>query len=189
MRQRSKMKFRPELEQSEARMLLSGAGAAHADVAAARVAEVARGFAYYLTISLRPTTPIYSLVVFNNSHNPLITSVSGPGGRTINTNIPNGTIIPARGRILLFTNDPEGALTINVRTPDNRLSGSFTFHADEGKQTSIQLGYAFPVEARYANNSSPAHSNPFQIVLQGTARNPQLAVEPGSTPAALRAHH
>jgi hypothetical protein len=44
-------------------------------------------------------------------------------------------------------------------------------HADEGKQTSMGMGYKFPALEHFANNTNANHSNPFVVEIQGTGKD------------------
>jgi hypothetical protein len=176
---RVKRTFRPGLEASEPRFLLSAGVVAHA-TPSAKAADIARGEAYYLTVSLKPTTPIYSLVITNNTGHPLRMTISAQGRTLLQGNFAKGGTVATRGRILLFTNDVNGAFTLGMTsTKEPSLTGSFAFHADEGKQTTMALGYKFPALEHFANNTNADHSNPFVVEIQGTGKDKVLNVVAG----------
>jgi hypothetical protein len=179
---RSQLSFRPELEQSEPRLLLSAGGFAHADVnRSLATVDVARGDAYYLTQALRPTTPFFSLVVTNDTGHALRVTVSATtGGSSLAGNLARGGIVASRGQILLFTNDAAGTFTLRMtsdQTPS--LTGRFAFSADEGRETTMAKGYMFPVHDHWKVNTSTDHSNPFKVVVQGTGPDRVLKVVAG----------
>jgi hypothetical protein len=179
---RAKPSFRPQLEQSEPRRLLSAGGLVHADVERSlATVDVARGDAYYLTQTLRPTTPIFSLVLTNDTGHALRVTVSATtGGSSLAGNLARGGIVTSRGQILLFTNDAAGTFTLRMTSDQtSSLTGRFAFSADEGMETSIAKGYKFPVHDHWRANTSTDHSNPFKVVVQGTGPDRVLKVVAG----------
>ncbi len=155
----------------------------HAEAVARPLVEavdIPRGEAYYLTQTLKPDTPIYSLVMKNTTGVALRVTVSSSTSRLLAGNLSKGGTVPARGEMLLFTNDPKGNFTLGLATIQiPSLSGSFAFHADEGKETTIKAGYKFPALDHWKNNTSAAHSNPFSVVIEGTSPDRMLNVVSG----------
>jgi hypothetical protein len=172
---RSKRSFSPVLEASEARFLLSGMVAAHATPAVAE--DVGRGELLYLTGIVKDSTPIYSIVITNDTGHLLDVTVSAKGhDRDLSGNLSKGGTVAARGKFLLFSNDANFTFTIGLKSKqESKLSSRFSFAADEAKQST---GYKFPALQNFAANAS--NSAPFSVKIEESSSGVRsLKVVPG----------
>jgi hypothetical protein len=170
---RPKSSFRPEVERSESRFLLSAGGLAHTDVA--KPAVVKDWYAYYINgrIDHPPTTTIYSLLVTNDTGDNL--SVSLDANKTLVRNFRNNESLPSGDDILLFTDDAAGKFTLDMTGAGAR--GKFAFKATKGNKTSISGGYVFsPTPNWYATDSGL--SNQFKVQITGTGVDKRVTINP-----------
>lgn len=173
---RPKFSFRPEVERSEPRFLLSAGGFAHADASrSATPAVVKDWYAYYINgrIDRPPTTTIYSILVTNDTGDNL--RVTLDANKTLVRNFKNGESLPSGDDILLFTDDKAGKFALDLTTTS--LRGSYSFKATKGNQTSIAGGYVFSPTIDWYSTDSDL-SNQFKVQVSGTGRDKRLVVDP-----------
>jgi hypothetical protein len=175
---RNDLTFRPQVEQSETRMLLSAAGAAHAATVGAQVGvrELRDVAAWSIGPTLREHTPIYSFYVQNGTGSPLDIAISASDGRL--DIVPHESPPPLGnlGTVLLFTDDPKNTFTLTM-TPANDPAAPvrYELHTNEARVTSLANGFRLP--STYKDYYADAgHAARFDIVIQGTARGNVLRV-------------
>ncbi len=182
---RAKVGFRPKLEQSEQRLLLSAGGLAHADVSrAVPAADVSDADAYYLTQGLGNTTAIYSISVLNKTGHTLdvvsITATSpNIGDAQLEGSLASGGDIGTGNHFLLFTNDKAGVFTVDmtVAMSSNNITTSKVFHVKaDGMKTDIAKGYLFyPSSGWFGADIN--RSKHWKVVVNGTGSDAVLKVK------------
>jgi hypothetical protein len=153
---------------------------------------VAQGYAYFLGMNNKPQTPLYALNVTNNSNVAITLNMTV----TYNTqqvkpatNIPNGTVIPAGGRFVVFSDSNNASFALTFATVRNpAINGGGTLFTSSGVTTSVAGGFVYPPQAGWAGDFRPTQSAPNQIVVQGQAPYQSLALVPVS-PQLGRGHH
>jgi hypothetical protein len=182
MRLRSKVKYRPALESMESRELLSAIGHVEQDRRLRLFSQVAQGYEYYLGMVNKPTTPIYPLSVTNRSNLAIsVTSSVTYNNNQVRpvSNIPNGTVIPAGGRFVVFADSNNASFNYTFTSVANgNVNGAGTLFTSDGVTTSTGGGFIYPANPGWAVDFQPTQSAPYQVVTVIQNRVPTLVLEP-----------
>ncbi len=174
---RRRVGFVPVVERSESRLLLSSGGMEGAGMEhfGANVA-VKDWYAYYLQKAVKPTTPIYSIVVLNSTGDSLRESVTASS--TLVGNFKDGGTIASGEEVLLFTDHVDGKfhLKMNAVYPST-LQANYSFKATKGSKTSVAAGYLFAPAAGWYSTDT-ALSNTYTVEIEGTGADKKLVIDP-----------
>ncbi len=183
---RPKLGFRPQLEQSEPRLLLSSGGQAHAQAGAHAqvilpdypIDGLRRAYYYVFIHSVPlPTATIYAIVVTNDTPYFVNVSISAnantPGGSTEGNGLFLNGLDP-RGQLLLMTDSANATFALEMSAKDGNFRGTVTYHASEGKATPHSK-FIEPdnnprlskeaAEAKWKATTSLTQTNHFKIVI------------------------
>ncbi len=179
-RARRKLSFRPQVEKSESRFLLSAAGLAHADASRSSpiAAEIKDRFAYSLAGVVRDTTPIYSLYVTNDTGDNLTVTLSTPEARKTQRNFTDGASLTSNEDILMFTDKiSEWKFNVGLRVAGKDIKGSFSFKPKNGMQTTVKQGFQFAPTPGWFDNDLGL-SMQYKVQIEGTCADKKLVLMP-----------
>jgi hypothetical protein len=175
---RKRLSFRPQVEQSEARMLLSAAGVVQAATVGTQF-EMREGSAGAFTSPfVRLNTPIYSFYVVNRTERPLDIAISASNGKLNPGSLREfpQPLANLGGSIILFTDDPNNTFTMTITPVDAPWrSARFEFHSHEAPVTSLEKGYDFPTSSELYHADALLSAR-FVVVAHPTVTGPLLRV-------------
>ncbi|MGO9466567.1 MAG: hypothetical protein ACLQIB_20960 [Isosphaeraceae bacterium] len=179
---RPTLSFRPHLEQSEPRLLLSAGGLVHAEMSRSAVplVVVPRGFAGYIKTN---NQTIFSIVVRNKTNDSIDVTASSarePDLSGNKSNLSRGGTVPVDGGILLYTNDRAGEFTLDIKGSNLTIKKTFDVE-DSGKETPIsgyKFGTAADIDVWWKFDASVDRSAQFQVVIKTVDKTRMLVVEP-----------
>jgi hypothetical protein len=182
---RPKCSFRPQVERSEARFLLSAGGLVHADAVRSHAAdvEVKDRYAYNIPRGqpIVQNTPIFSSYVTNDTGDKLTITLTTPtpGDKSkTNTNVVNGSSFTSNEDILLFTNRKnDWKFSLELRVPGKDIKGSFALKPENGKTTTVNAGFKFAPEEGWFN-ADLALSMQYKVQIEGTGTDKRLVLAP-----------
>ena len=172
--------FRPQVEHSEPRFLLSAGGLAHADASPslATAAAIKDRFAYSLAGVVKDTTPIYSLYVTNDTGDDLTVTLSTPDARKTHRNFTDGESVTSSEDILMFTDKiSDWKFSVGLRVAGKDIKGSFSFKPKNGMQTTVKEGFQFAPTPGWFDNDLDL-SMQYKVQIEGTRADKKLVLMP-----------
>jgi hypothetical protein len=177
---RPSLSFRPQVEQSESRFLLSAGLLAHADASSslATAAVIKDRYAYHLAGFVKDTTPIYSLYLTNDTGDNLTLSLTTTDEQKTVRNFKGDENFASNEDILMCTDQAnDWKFNIQLRVPGKGITGSFAFKPKNGMRTTMKAGFIFPPASGWFDADSDL-SMQYKVQIVGTGAEKKLALMP-----------